>query len=190
MSAKFVSYDLDQASTLGRSAASLYGYLSRWMPYAKYVHDGKYWVFRTLEQMADDLGLSIATIRRAIEKLVDAGLIIKEQLLKHKYQRVMYYSVLNFLAPPPDQTDQTEDVKMITSDNESKTTTRKEKSKKSLTPIQVVRGLIQKRKNTEEIPKTAELTRQLGVIEIEVKPGIKHQVLNDSMWQEPLGAFE
>lgn len=57
-------------------------------------HDGRRWVFNTLDSWQEQFPFwSTDTIKRAFTSLRKAGLIIVEQLAKHRHDRTNYYSI-------------------------------------------------------------------------------------------------
>lgn len=84
-------YQLDIAETYGRTAAAVYERICYWEERSEHEHDGAMWMWRTLEQLAVEVAVSVSTIRRAIARLVGAGLILKQRLLKKRWRQVCFY---------------------------------------------------------------------------------------------------
>lgn len=179
MTAQYASYLTEEAKVIGRIPALVVHHIRGWMRYAKHLEEGRMWIFRTLEQIAEAISCSVSSVRRAIKKLVDEGYIVKKQLLKHKYCRTMYYSVCSDKALRSRQSEPAEPAKMNTSYKNSNPYKKKDKKK---TPAEMVQVLAKLAELTEELPTTAELTPKLGTIPIEVSPGIVRHVLNDGLW--------
>lgn len=55
--------------------------------------DGKTWIYNTYEQWADQLHVSISTVRRTIKTLADSGFISLDYLSSNKRNRTLYYSI-------------------------------------------------------------------------------------------------
>lgn len=91
----FASYEVTEANSLGRSAATVLAYLRRWLKYAKIEHEGKRWIYRSLTQIAADCGLSKSTVQRAIALLIKRGLLLKARLRQRCWQSICHYA-LNF----------------------------------------------------------------------------------------------
>lgn len=55
--------------------------------------DGKTWIYNTYEQWAEQLHLSVSTVRRTIKTLDDLGFISLDYLSSNKRNRTLYYSI-------------------------------------------------------------------------------------------------
>lgn len=55
--------------------------------------NGKTWIYNTYEQWAEQLHLSVSTVRRAIKTLDDLGFISLDYLSSNKRNRTLYYSI-------------------------------------------------------------------------------------------------
>lgn len=53
--------------------------LHYWLPHARAEHDGHRWVYNTYEEWADQTGLSPPQVKRAMQSLVERGLVISAQ---------------------------------------------------------------------------------------------------------------
>ena len=49
--------------------------LNYWMPYAKVEYEGRMWVYKTYENLGDEIGLTGQQVRRSIERLEAVGLV-------------------------------------------------------------------------------------------------------------------
>lgn len=49
--------------------------LNYWMPHAKVEHQGRLWVYKTYENLGDEIGLTGQQVRRSIERLEAVGLV-------------------------------------------------------------------------------------------------------------------
>ncbi len=78
---------------LGRTAASFLQQLHYWLLKSKHVIEGARWVFNTLEDWAEQLGLSTASIVRAIALLREHALIRVERWNKHHWHQVNWYTI-------------------------------------------------------------------------------------------------
>jgi hypothetical protein len=94
----FTSYDVPESAELGRSAATVLSYIRRWLPYAKVTQDGKPWVWRTLEKIAEDLGLSKRTVQRSIALLIERGLLLKQRLWQQAWKSVCFYTIPGWIS--------------------------------------------------------------------------------------------
>jgi hypothetical protein len=110
----FTSYDVSESDELGRSAATVLSYIRRWLPYAKVTQDGKPWVWRTLEKIAEDLGLSKRTVQRSITLLIERGLLLKQRLWQQAWKSVCFYTIPGWISQGS-QSDQAEPDTMATS---------------------------------------------------------------------------
>jgi DNA-binding transcriptional MocR family regulator len=110
----FTSYDVSESDELGRSAATVLSYIRRWLPYAKVTQDGKPWVWRTLEAISEDLGISKRTVQRSIALLIERGLLLKERLWQHAWKSVCFYTIPGWISQDS-QGAQAEPDKMATS---------------------------------------------------------------------------
>ena len=55
--------------------------------------DGKTWIYNTYEQWANQLHVSISTVRRTIKSLQDLSFISLDYLSTNKRNRTLYYSI-------------------------------------------------------------------------------------------------
>lgn len=84
-------YQLDIAQEVGRTAAAVYERICYWEERSRFEHEDGVWMWRTLQQFAEECGVSVSTIRRAIRRLMAKGLILKERLLKKRWNQTCYY---------------------------------------------------------------------------------------------------
>jgi len=81
------------ACALGINEALIISQLHYWLKHARRKHQGKMWVYNTLDQWHSLLPfLSKMTIRRAIGRLEEAGIILSKELGK-KRDRTKYYTL-------------------------------------------------------------------------------------------------
>jgi hypothetical protein len=89
-----VLYSQVLASKIGRSEATVLQQAHYWMSVrgGKSI-DGVKWFWKTYQQWAEELSLSVSTIRRAIAKLKTLGLISIEKLSAKTYYQANWYTV-------------------------------------------------------------------------------------------------
>ncbi|MBD2115246.1 MULTISPECIES: hypothetical protein [Cyanophyceae] len=63
------------AMTVGPAGLTFLMALHYWMPRSKNIHDGKIWVYNTLETWCGYAGLPIGTLRRTIQALINLGIV-------------------------------------------------------------------------------------------------------------------
>ena len=89
--------------TIGKGAAArtatiVYQQLRYWSGKGQhqFQEDGvvKVWFYKKAEELAEELQMSVPTIRRALKRLVELGLLVVRQWWKHRYFRT------NFFHPP------------------------------------------------------------------------------------------
>jgi hypothetical protein len=103
ISAHSHSFDTGIAKSLGLHAAIVYNHIIYWICHNAHkkdaeLIDGKYWMYETQQQMADFLQyLTVDDVQKAVAKLLDSGLIIKNNFNKNSFDRTNWYSI-------PDQT--------------------------------------------------------------------------------------
>lgn len=93
------SFDSGVAIHLGINAAVIYNHIVYWLKTnaskkdAKMI-EGKYWMYETMQQMADFLGyLSLDEIKKAMAKLIESGLLIKGCFNSNPFDRTAWYTV-------------------------------------------------------------------------------------------------
>jgi hypothetical protein len=92
------SFDTGIAAILGLHAAIVYNHIVYWLRInASKNHnfvDGKIWMYETQEDIAEFLEyLSIDQVKKAILKLLESGLLIKDCHNKNKFNRTAWYTV-------------------------------------------------------------------------------------------------
>ncbi|MHC5779292.1 ArsR family transcriptional regulator, partial [Nostoc sp.] len=84
------------ASKVGRSEATVLQQAHYWMNVrGGKIIDGIKWFWKTYQQWAEELSLSVSTIRRAIAKLKTLGLVAIEKLSAKTYYQANWYTVKN-----------------------------------------------------------------------------------------------
>ena len=86
-------YELELASSIGRAAATVLERIKFWISYSKLEHEGKVFCFRTLEQLAEEVGVSVSTVKRQIGRLVSLGYLVKKKLKAQKWNQVNCYAL-------------------------------------------------------------------------------------------------
>lgn len=77
--------------------------LNYWMPHAKVEHQGRMWVYKSYDNLGDEIGLTGQQVRRSIERLEDAGLVSScVPRGRTKHYAVNYDHALLDGANPPD----------------------------------------------------------------------------------------
>ena len=86
--------------TIGKGAAArtatiVYQQLRYWSGKGqhKFEEDGvvKVWFYKKAEELAEELQMSVPTIRRALKRLVELGLLVVRQWWKHRYFRTNFF---------------------------------------------------------------------------------------------------
>jgi hypothetical protein len=83
-------------STIGKGAAArtaslVYQQLKFWSKHSQHQFEGKFWFYKSGEQLAEELSLSVSTVRRALKRLLSLGLLVRQQWWKHRYNRVYFW---------------------------------------------------------------------------------------------------
>lgn len=86
-------FELTDANSVGRSAACLFSRITYWLSQSDLVHRGTTFCFRTLVQLAEEIGTSVSTVRRGIAELMKRGWIEKARLKAKKWNQVCCYSL-------------------------------------------------------------------------------------------------
>ena len=86
--------------TIGKGAAArtatiVYQQLRYWSSKGQhqFEEDGvvKVWFYKKAEELAEELQMSVPTIRRALKRLLDLGLLVTRQWWKHRYFRTNFF---------------------------------------------------------------------------------------------------
>lgn len=93
-----VSISRTVAEDCGVCAAFVFDDISRWIKTnatrGKHIHDGRVWMYDTIEQIAVDVGLfSLRTVKTALKKLVEKGYLDKGNFNSKGYDRTAWYSL-------------------------------------------------------------------------------------------------
>ena len=83
-------------STIGkgasaRTASLVYQQLKFWSRHSQHQFEEKLWFYKTGEELAEELSLSVSTVRRALKRLLSLGLLVRKQWWKHRYNRVYFW---------------------------------------------------------------------------------------------------
>lgn len=179
MKNQFAIYYLEDLAKLGRTFAAIWAYFKRWWKHAKIEHDGKYWFYQTYKQIAEACGCSVSTVRRAVARLLQLGMIERKQIKKHLYLRTYHYRITCKVDLRCDRNENTEVSKVSTS-NKYKKKSEKE-TRKAI--AEVVRKCQQKSGSGVGFQSPKVDRPKPGQIAIEVKPGLKRVALDDGMWK-------
>lgn len=100
----FHSFDIEIAKKYGVNAAIIYQNFLFWICQNKAngrnYYDGRYWTYNSIKALSEILPyLTVDQIRRALDKLVDSGILIKGNYNKSSYDRTCWYS---FVEEPLD----------------------------------------------------------------------------------------
>ena len=93
------SFDSGIARELGINAAIVYNHIIYWIRINAHKKDaemieGKYWMYETQKEMSDFLDyMSFEEVKKAVVKLLDAGLLIKGNYNKNPFDRTAWYTV-------------------------------------------------------------------------------------------------
>lgn len=119
-------FELELAKSVGRTPATLIERLKYWLSFSELTYEGKTYCFRTLEQLAEEVGVSVSTVKRAVKKLVSLGYIVKQKLKSKRWNQVNCYTLgerferKNEAFDRADQTDPSEPTKEADSAQSSK----------------------------------------------------------------------
>ena len=78
-------------SVSARMLTLLYKRLSFWSRYAKHIHNGRRYFWKSIDELSEELQYSQKQISRGLKALVELGLIIREKLNKHNWKHTYYY---------------------------------------------------------------------------------------------------
>lgn len=99
MSGHSHSFDTGIAQYVGIEAAIVFNHIVYWLKInaqkadAKMIN-GRYWMYETNKQISDFFGyFSEDQIQRILKKLVDSGLILKDNFNKNKFDRTSWYAI-------------------------------------------------------------------------------------------------
>ena len=75
-------------STIGkgagaRTASLVYQQLKFWSKHSQHQFEDKLWFYKKGEELAEELSLSVSTVRRALKRLLSLGLLVRQQWWKH-----------------------------------------------------------------------------------------------------------
>lgn len=86
-------FELSNANAVGRTPATVFERLKWWISKSRLVHEGKTYCFRTYEQLAEEIGVSLSTARRAIAYLVGLGWLEKVKLKAKQWNQTNCYTL-------------------------------------------------------------------------------------------------
>jgi hypothetical protein len=92
-------YDMSVAKDMGFQAAAVLDIVAHWILYNarnddnRVYREGKWWTFGSAAQWTDYIPLSEDAIRRTLDKLVDAGYLIKGRHNANAYNRTLWYAM-------------------------------------------------------------------------------------------------
>ena len=78
-------------SVSARMLTLLYKRLSFWSRYAKHIHNGRRYFWKSIDELSEELQYSQKQISRGLKALIELGLIIREKLNKHNWKHTYYY---------------------------------------------------------------------------------------------------
>ena len=92
------TFDVDIATQYGVNAAIVFQDMGFWCEHSrinrKNYHDGLYWTFNSISALGEHYPyMSSKAIRGAIQKLVDAGLLVTGNFNKLAFDRTMWYAL-------------------------------------------------------------------------------------------------
>jgi len=93
------SFDTGIAQELGLNAAIIYNHIVYWIRINSKkknteMIEGRYWMYETMQEMANFFGyLKIDEIKKAIGKLLGAGLLIKGNFNKSHFDKTSWYAI-------------------------------------------------------------------------------------------------
>lgn len=102
--AAFHSFDAEIAMQVGVNAAVVYRNLVFWVRHneanRKNFHEGRYWTYNSLTAFDEQFPyLTAKQIRTALDKLLDAGLIVKGHFHEDKFNRASWYALGRTICP-------------------------------------------------------------------------------------------
>ncbi len=102
--AAFHSFDAEIAMQVGINAAVVYRNLVFWVRHneanRKNFHEGRYWTYNSLAAFDEQFPyLTAKQIRTALDKLLDAGLIVKGHFHEDKFKRANWYALGGTICP-------------------------------------------------------------------------------------------
>ena len=91
------SFDIDLAEAYGILEAILLNHFQHWIKHnaanEKHYHDGRYWTFNTVKAFAELFPYASAKqIRTALNRLIDAGVLMTGNYNKTTYDRTLWYA--------------------------------------------------------------------------------------------------
>ena len=122
---QFIQYEPETASELndkksgkqsvsGRLLTLLYARLTYWSRYAKWVHKGRRYFWKSISELSSELFYSEKQVSRGLKALEELGMIKREQLNKHNWKRQYFYylpkSVHTAEAEAPEPTTATRSI--------------------------------------------------------------------------------
>ena len=92
------SFDVSVATKYGINAAVIFQDMGYWCEHSringKNFHDGRYWTFNSISALGKHYPyLSAKAIRLAIQKLIDAGLLVTGTFNALPFDRTMWYAL-------------------------------------------------------------------------------------------------
>lgn len=110
---------------LGMTAAIIFSHLNYWKKRNEKkktnIFEGRCWVHQSYEQLAELVGVSRSTIIRIIQKLIDAGFLLKKDRItngKSKSGRNLYYSTKNHDEKNHDEVENSSNIEQQTEQTE------------------------------------------------------------------------
>jgi hypothetical protein len=94
----------------GLPEAAVTQQLAYWLRHSKNVHDGHLWVYKTYAEWSDEIGISAAAARGALDRMRKTGVVIAIQSPVNAQDRTLWWRIDRaFLASfePPDKSPET-----------------------------------------------------------------------------------
>ena len=90
---RIVVLRLDVAEKVGRLEALLLSQIDYWLERTHHFYQGRFWVYNTEAEWGRQLGVSVASIKRAAASLEKQGLILRTRLNGKAYDRTLSYTI-------------------------------------------------------------------------------------------------
>ena len=85
--------DAKDAKSKARDEALFLQQLSYWLERSTKQHDGRDWVYNTLDEWADQLVMGVAELRGVIDRLVRRDIVMRIKNPKNAWDRTMWYTI-------------------------------------------------------------------------------------------------
>jgi len=130
------SFNVDLATKYGVHEAIILNHIMHWIAFneraKKNFHEGKYWMYETLKDMANHFPyFSFKQVRTALDNLVKKGAIIKSNFSKNKFDVTIWYALEDKCILPNGQIPFAQMGKCINKETDTETDTEKKRTAKA-----------------------------------------------------------